>query len=105
MTVSRGGSRMQFAAGANLSSPEPDPPVDPPTNVDWEYYSGDKILYTWTNAGHYTTQYSYDSGDTVEGSRGPSQTSFASGSSEFQAGFAVRHISGAYASEWALILG
>ncbi len=101
MTVSRGGSRMQFAAGADLSSPEPDPPVAPPTNVDWEYYSGTKILYTWTNGGYYSTQYSYDSGSTVEGTLGPSQTTFASGSTELQLDFAVRHINGGYASAWA----
>ena len=99
MTLSKGGRSMLYAAAADLAGQTP--PTGPPTNVGWEYYSGTKILYTWTNAGSYTTQYSQDGGSTIWGSVGPGQAAFASGSTTLYESFAVRHINGVYASAWA----
>ena len=94
---------MLYAQAADLAGQTP--PTGPPTNVDWEYYSGTKYLYTWTNAGSYTTQYSEDSGSTVLGSVGPGESAWASGSTTFKSLFSVRHINGLYASAWANIPG
>ncbi len=101
MTLSKGGRAMLYAQAADLIVG--DPPSGPPTNVAWEYYSGTKILYSWTNAGQYTTEYSYDSGTTVKGSFGPGVSQFESGSTTLQELFAVRHINGPNQSSWAVL--
>ncbi len=94
---------MLYAKAPDLAAapPDPPPPLGPPTNVGWEYYSGTKIMYTWTNSqSPVNTEYSLDGGDTVAGSFGTGVQSWASGSTTLNTAFEVRHENGGERTVW-----
>lgn len=98
MTLSKGGRFMQMVAvPAVVLGPAPS---GPPRNLDWEYYSGTKILYTWTNVGPYNTQISLDGGTTVKRTEAVGETMYASGTTTFNPNLNIRHANNGMFSVW-----
>lgn len=102
MTLSKGGRFMQLMSA--VDTPVGPAPEGPPFDVNFSFYSGSKILYTWQNFNPtYYTQISLDGGTTINRTVAPTETMFASGNQTVNADFAVRHANGGLYSAWVLV--
>ncbi len=92
MSLSKGGSRMLQAAAADLTNPLG--PDAPPSNFAWEFYSGTKYRYTWTNGD--ASAYTEFTDDGVNKARtlGPGVSHWDSGSTVLNTDSGVRHKKG-----------
>ena len=100
MSVNPSGNRGMLTVAANLANvPGPD---GAPSNVtEFTYQGGLRYGYSWTNYdSSYYTDYSYDSGSTVEGTLGPGTSERYTAQTSPVLGFAVRHRSGGLTSSW-----
>lgn len=99
MTISKGGRNGLLEAGADLQNPPG--PDGPPQNINWQYYSGTKIQYTWTSWDTaYETQVSKDEGATVYDTFGPGVQEWNSGDTSVDIDYRFRHRQGGLTTAW-----
>ena len=84
---------MLAAQAADLANPLG--PDGKPTNLGYDYYSGSKISYYWTNYdSSYSTEIDDDGDDVKERTVGPGVARWDSGSAILKSSLQVRHKSG-----------